>query len=141
MKDEKCGCCGRVGEYEDVPGPFPGTTAKGLSGWVTFEGLTELVVDLPRDQEEDFLLPLDVAAAIHDFLEDTPKGLIRCARLGPEVTVAEVREVHSHWAGVVCPDCMIDHIDWDEEAWLWFLASKRHHDAGEDQTEQEGDER
>ena len=91
-------------------------------GWITFEGVSELVLDIPW--EGDFLLPMEVVDAIRSFTGTYPDGLIRCDRVGPEVAVAGVREIDTHYAGVVCPACMAEHEDWDNAQWLWFLASR-----------------
>jgi hypothetical protein len=123
-RTEQCACCGRTAEYETKGHTSEGVPIVGLpEGWATIEGLTSLVIDVPW--EGDFLLPREVAEAIADFLERTPDGLIGCERLGPEVTVASVREVNSSWLGMVCAECDAEHADWDADEWSRFLAFKR----------------
>jgi hypothetical protein len=113
---QTCAVCGEVGAEEAKGHTAEGVPISGLpDGWVTFAGYPQLIVDIPW--EGDCLLPFEVVDAIRSF-----DGLVRLERLGPEVTVAAVREVDTMYLGTVCPLCFAER-KWDTDQWVWHLAT------------------
>jgi hypothetical protein len=109
--DDVCARCGRF-TPSAVLDPATGESPRVAQGWVSFQVWT-LVVDVPW--VDDFMLPNDVVEAIRRF-----DGPIRCERLGPEVTSASVRQVHSELLGNICSECR-DELGWSDVEWFaWF---------------------
>ncbi len=113
--------------YASLAPPFiEGPEGAVDQGWVTFQASATLVVDVP---EGDSILPFEVADAIRHH-----EGLVQIVAW-PETEVPSVREVHSHLAGNVCPECLEAKEDWDVDQWLWFLSEQRAKELGGDDDE------
>lgn len=105
---EKCGRCQRP-----APPAVEGPEGMAAQGWITYEGSSELVIDVPV---ESAILPPEVAEAIrahHDHLVRIEPD--------PQIEVAAVREAVSVWLGNACPDCQKE-TGWDDTQWAWFLS-------------------
>jgi hypothetical protein len=107
---ERCARCGR-----EAPRFIAGPEGAAEQGWVTFEGDSIMVVDVPHF---DSILPLEIVEGIRQH-----EGLVQITAW-PETKVPSVREVHSHFAGNVCPACLEANKDWDNAQWLFFLAQQ-----------------
>lgn len=106
---EHCVRCGRA-----APPPIAGPEGAVEQGWATYTSEEELIIDIPWQTE--FILPPDVAQAI-----GTHEGLVRLVPLGPEITVAAVREITTQCYGVACPDCQAQ-TGWDWFEWVVFMS-------------------
>jgi hypothetical protein len=110
---ESCSRCER-----EAPPPTAGPEGRAEQGWTSYVGEATLVIDVPRD---DSILPLEVVDAIRHH-----EGLVEIVAW-PETKLASVREVHSHYAGLVCPDCQQE-TGWDYMQWMLWLTEKEAND-------------
>jgi len=109
---EECSRCHR-------PTP-PGPGGQVAQGWVTFEGLSTVVIDVPYPGPA--VLPPELVEQVRALLADPLyEDSIVAIEPDPGTELAALREVAASHAGTVCPDCRSE-TGWDDFQWGLFLA-------------------